>query len=105
LPTWSTCAEPSWFAFPLCVRPGVPVERQKLTTFLETRNVETRYLFAGNILNQPGYRHVQARVVGELPNSDVAMRGAFFIGVYPGLDEARIAYVLEQFEEFFQQNM
>jgi CDP-6-deoxy-D-xylo-4-hexulose-3-dehydrase len=104
LPTWSARADPSWFAFPLCVRPGVPIERQKLTTFLEARNVETRYLFAGNILHQPGYRHVQARVVGELPNSDVAMRGAFFIGVYPGLDETRIAYVLEQFEEFFKQN-
>jgi CDP-6-deoxy-D-xylo-4-hexulose-3-dehydrase len=101
LPRWSAKADPSWFALPLCVRDGAPFGRKDLTTFLESRNIETRYLFAGNILNQPGYRHVQARVVGDLPNSDVVMRGAFFIGVYPGLDEARIAFMLEQFQEFF----
>jgi len=101
LPQWSAKADPSWFAFPLCVRDGAPFGRKELTTFLESRNVETRYLFAGNILHQPGYQHIQARVVGDLPNSDVVMRSAFFIGVYPGLDEARITYMLEQFQEFF----
>jgi CDP-6-deoxy-D-xylo-4-hexulose-3-dehydrase len=101
LPQWSAKADPSWFALPLCVREGAPFGRKDLTTFLESRNIETRYLFAGNILHQPGYRHVQARVVGDLPNSDVVMRGAFFIGVYPGLDQARITFMLEQFQEFF----
>ncbi len=102
LPTWSPRADPSWFAFPLCVRPGAPVNRKGLTMFLEARNIETRYLFAGNILHQPGYRDIPARVVGDLPNSDIVMRGVFFVGVYPGLDEARITYMLEQFESFFR---
>lgn len=101
LPEWSAQSDPSWFAFPLCIRDDAPFERNQLTTFLESRNVETRYLFAGNILLQPGYRNIQARVVGNLPNSDRVMRNAFFIGVYPGLDEARIAYMLEQFQGFF----
>lgn len=101
LPQWSAKADPSWFAFPLCVRDGAPFERKRLTTFLESRNIETRYLFAGNILHQPGYRMIQARSVGDLANSDIVMRNAFFVGVYPGLDEARIAYMLEQFAEFF----
>lgn len=103
LPTWSPRADPSWFAFPLCVRPGAPVKRADLTRFLEEARIETRYLFAGHILHQPGYRDIRARVVGHLPNSDIVMRGAFFVGVYPGLDEARIAYMLERFEAFFRQ--
>jgi len=102
LPQWSARADPSWFAFPLCVREGAPFGRKELTTFLESRNIETRYLFAGNILHQPGYQNIQARVVGDLANSDVVMRSAFFVGVYPGLDEARITYMLEQFQEFFE---
>ncbi len=102
LPTWSPQADPSWFAFPLCVRPGARIARRDLTTFLESRNIETRYLFAGNILHQPGYRAMKARVIGDLPNGDIVMHGAFFIGVYPGLDETRIAYMLEQFQAFFQ---
>ena len=101
LPQWSAKADPSWFAIPLCLRDGAPFGRKELTAFLESRNIETRYLFAGNILHQPGYQNVQARVVGGLSNSDKVMRSAFFVGVYPGLDEARIAYMLEQFQEFF----
>jgi len=102
LPTWSAAARPSWFAFPLTVRPGAPFSRSDLTAFLEQRNVETRVLFAGNILRQPGYRNITHRTVGDLPNSNLVLRSTFFVGVYPGLDEARIAYVLETFAEFFR---
>lgn len=101
LPTWHPKADPSWFAFPITVRPGAPFTRKQITRFLEDRNIETRYLFSGNILQQPGYRDIERRVVGALPNSDVVLRGAFFVGVYPGLDEARIAYLLDAFHAFF----
>jgi CDP-6-deoxy-D-xylo-4-hexulose-3-dehydrase len=101
LPTWSERAGPSWFAFPITVRPGAPFSRRDLVTFLEERNVETRLLFAGNIVRQPGYRDVAHRAVGDLPNSDLVLRSAFFVGVYPGLDDARIAYMLEGFADFF----
>jgi len=102
LPTWSDRAEPSWFAFPITVRPEAPFSRRDLVTFLEGRNIETRLLFAGNVVRQPGYRRIPHRVVGDLANSDRVLRSTFFIGVYPGLDEERIAYVLEAFADFFR---
>jgi len=102
LPTWDDDkADPAWFAFPITVRPGAPFSRHDLTTWLEERNIETRLLFAGNIARQPGYRHVEHRTVGRLPNSDLVLRSSFFVGVYPGLNEARMDYVLESFAGFF----
>jgi len=102
LPTWSERADPSWFAFPITVRPSAPFTRRDLVTWLEERNVETRLLFAGNIVRQPGYRHIEHRTVGDLPNSDLVLRSTFFVGVYPGLDDARIAYMLETFAGFIR---
>lgn len=101
LPVWSERADPAWFAFPLTVRPGAPFTRRELTSFLEGRNIETRLLFAGNIVRQPGYRHIEHRVIGELVNSNIVLQSSFFIGVYPGLDEARISYMVEAFADFF----
>jgi CDP-6-deoxy-D-xylo-4-hexulose-3-dehydrase len=103
LPVWSERADPAWFAFPVTVRPGAPFTRHDLTDWLEGRNIETRFMFAGNITRQPGYRHIQHRTVGNLPNSDLVMRSSFFVGVYPGLDGVRLAYMLEAFVDFFKQ--
>jgi len=101
LPTWNECADPAWFALPLTLRKDAPFTRREIITFLEDRNVETRLLLAGNLVRQPGYRDIRHRTVGELPNADHILRASFFIGVYPGLDNARIAYVLEAFADFF----
>jgi CDP-6-deoxy-D-xylo-4-hexulose-3-dehydrase len=101
LPTWSQRADPSWFAFPITVRPGAPFARPDLTSWLEERNIETRLLLAGNLVRQPGYRHIEHRAVGDLPNSDLILRASFFVGVYPGLDDVRIAYMLDAFAAFF----
>lgn len=101
LPTWSERADPAWFALPLTVRAGAPFSRRDLLTYLEERNIETRLLLAGNLVRQPGYRHIEHRTVGELPNADEVLLSSFFIGVYPGLDEVRIAYMLQAFEDFF----
>jgi len=101
LPHWSERADVSWFAFPITVRPEAPFGRQELVHWLEDARIETRLLFAGNIIKQPGYRDMKCRLVGRLENSDLVMRNSFFIGVYPGLDDARIDYVLDKFEEFF----
>jgi len=101
LPTWSERADPSWFAFPITIRPAAPFSRRDLITFLEEGNIETRLLFAGNIVRQPGYRRITHRTVGNLPNSDIVMRSTFFIGLYPGLDDARLDYILTTFDDFF----
>ena len=103
LPTWHPKADPSWFAFPLYVREEAPFLRHELTRFLELHKVQTRLIFAGNILRQPGYRDIPHRVIGDLPISDAVMRGGFFIGVYPGMDRARLDYMIEMFAKFFKE--
>jgi CDP-6-deoxy-D-xylo-4-hexulose-3-dehydrase len=84
----------------VAVRADAPFSRGELVAFLEKRNIETRLLFAGNIIRQPGYAHITHRAVGNLPNSDAVMRSAFFFGVYPGMTRDQIDYVLEAFADF-----
>jgi CDP-4-dehydro-6-deoxyglucose reductase, E1 len=102
LPTWSPKADPSWFAFPITVRPNAPFSRDQIQRFLESRRVETRLLFAGNILKQPGYRHINHRVIGDLPVANLVMENSFFVGVYPGLSHPQLSYVLEVFYDFMK---
>lgn len=99
LPESDPRAEPSWFGFPITVRPGVA--RQSLVRWLETGNIETRAVFGGNILRQPGYRDIEHRVHGSLDRSDRIMRDTLFIGVHPGLTDEMLAYVIDRFERFF----
>ena len=80
---------------------GSTFARREITRFLEYRGVETRLLFAGNILRQPGYKDIECRVVGDLAQSDLVMAQTFFVGVYPGLDQPRLDYMVEMFGEFF----
>jgi CDP-6-deoxy-D-xylo-4-hexulose-3-dehydrase len=101
LPSWSNQADPAWFALPLTLRTDAPFTRRDLITHLEGRDIETRLLLAGNLVQQPGYRDIKRRTIGDLPNADRILRSSFFIGVYPGLDEAQIAYVLQAFADFF----
>lgn len=103
LPTWHEKADVSWFAFPLLVRDAAPFMRHELTHFLEMNRVQTRLLFAGNIVKQPAYQEIESRIVGDLPVADQIMRGAFFIGVYPGLDRPRLDYIIDTFDKFFRQ--
>lgn len=104
LPTWLPKADPSWFAFPITVRDSAPFDRTTLTRYLEEHKVETRMLFAGNILKQPAYRNIECRVIGDLPVSDQVMRSTFFVGVYPGLTAEKIDYILSIFERFISQH-
>ncbi len=103
LPSWDKKAEPSWFAFPLTIRPGSRFTRRELLVFLEEANIETRLLFAGNVLRQPAFKGINCRVVGNLANSDLVMTNTFFIGVYPGISDEVLDYVLQKFEEFLEQ--
>ena len=102
LPEATPNSEPSWFGFPISVRPGAPFSREKLTAHLESRKIGTRLLFAGNITRQPYFKDQPHRVVGGLENSDRVMRDTFWIGVYPGLKPEMIAYVLAEFDSFFK---
>jgi len=101
LPTWHPKADPSWFAMPLLVRDDAPFQRHQLTRYLESRQIETRPIFAGNILKQPAYANISHRQVGPLPRADQVMRGAFFVGVYPGLDTPQLDYMISVFDDYF----
>jgi CDP-6-deoxy-D-xylo-4-hexulose-3-dehydrase len=102
LPRWGKKSEPSWFAFPITIRPGSKFKRKELLNFLENANIETRLIFAGNILRQPAFKNIKCRVIGGLGNSDFVTSNSFFVGVYPGLDEERINYILEKIEDFIE---
>lgn len=101
LPEATPGSDPSWFGFLLTVRPDAPFERRELVRHLESKKVATRLLFGGNLTRQPAYRDLDFRTVGELPNSDLVMNGSFWVGVYPGITEEMIGYVLETFADFF----
>jgi CDP-6-deoxy-D-xylo-4-hexulose-3-dehydrase len=102
LPQGAPKADPAWFAFPVTVREGAPFTRGQLDAYLNARRIETRYLFAGNILQQPAYRNVRHRVATPLPETDRVLRGALFVGLYPGMGEERVDYVVEAFAEFLR---
>jgi CDP-6-deoxy-D-xylo-4-hexulose-3-dehydrase len=102
LPRWDPRADVCWFAFPITVRDNQRFTRKDLIRWLEENKIETRFLLAGNIVRQPGYAGIQHRTVGGLPNTDLVMRSGFFVGVYPGLSQDMLAYIIEQFEAFFE---
>ena len=93
LPVVDPRANPSPFGFPVTVREGI--DRRSVIQQLESANVETRLVFGGNILRQPGFGNIEHRIHGSLHQSDVIMHNTFFVGVYPGLTEEMIDYLIE----------
>lgn len=100
LPDATPNSEPSWFGFPMAVRPGAPFERNELVRFLDSRKIGVRLLFGGNLVRQPAYSEVHCRQIGDLRRTDFIMNNVFWIGVYPGIKEAETAYMLEVLTEF-----
>ena len=93
-------ADPSWFGFVITVRRDAPFTRAALVNALESARIETRNLFAGNLLRHPAYAGIQHRVAGPLSNSDLITTHTFFVGVYPGLTEQMTRHVLDTFDRF-----
>ena len=98
LPEPTPGSEPSWFGFPITVRPESGISRDAVTTHLESAGVKTRLLFAGNLTRQPAYADIDARVVGDLTNADLIMNATFWVGIYPGLDRSSLEYVASHIE-------
>jgi len=95
LPEATQGSDPSWFGFPIGVRPSAPFTREDLIRALDAKKIGTRLLFGGNLLRQPAYQGCAYRVVGDLPNTDFVMNNVFWIGVYPGLTEPMLDYVAD----------
>jgi len=102
LPIATRNSDPSWFAFPLSVRENAPFSRTELTNYLATKGIETRNLFAGNIVRQPAYIGIEKRIIGDLKNTDFAMNNTFFLGTYPGLTKEMISYCIDEVEKFIR---
>lgn len=91
-------ANPSWFGFLMTCRPGVA--RSRIVPFIENRGVQTRMLFAGNLIKHPCFDEMRAsgkgyRVVGKLEGTDTIMKDTFWVGVYPGMTEEMLDYMIE----------
>ncbi len=100
LPVAPPHTDPSWFCFVITVREDAGFTRNELTGFLEANRIETRTLFSGNLLRHPAFEAIERRVVGDLANTDTVMKRTFFVGVYPGIDDARMDYVIDAFGRF-----
>jgi dTDP-4-dehydro-2,6-dideoxy-D-glucose 3-dehydratase len=100
LPRPTPGSDPSWFGFVVTVLPGARFTRADLVEFLNSRQIGTRLLFAGNLTRHPAYLDRPFRVAGELTNSDVITERTFWVGVYPGLDAEKIDYMIRSFWEF-----
>ena len=100
MPVSTPKSEPSWFGFLLTVRPGAPFSRYDIVQHLENHRIGTRQLFGGNLLAQPAYQNIEHRVSGPLTNTEIISNNAFWIGVFPGLTDEMIDYMIATIAEF-----
>lgn len=101
LPEATADSDPSWFGFPVTLRDGCGIQRVELLRYLDSQNVGTRLLFAGNLVRQPYMLGRNFRISGELTVTDKIMNDTFWIGVWPGLGEEHLAHAARCLEHFF----
>lgn len=97
-------SDPSWFGFLMTVKPDAGFTRNDLAQHLEAANIQTRNLFAGNILRHPCFESlvegVDYRVAGDLTNTDIIMNSSLWIGLYPGMGKERLDYMINVIRKF-----
>ena len=105
LPEATEHAEPSWFGFPITLRPDAPVSRGDLLTYLDQEKIGTRLLFAGNLTRQPYMIGRKYRVSGELENTNLVMNNTFWVGVQPALGREMIDYTGSKISSYLGVNL
>lgn len=100
LPETTPRSNPSWFGYPLTVREGARITRDDIVKHLNDMKIGTRLLFGGNITRQPYLKSRNYRVVGDLTNSDIVTENTFWMGVYPGLGESEIGYMVDTLTKY-----
>lgn len=105
LPEPQKDSNPSWFGFLITVTPDSPFSRNDLAKYLESKKIQTRNLFAGNLLKHPAFRQMKEtgegyRVIGNLNNTDYIMDHTLWIGVYPGMTDAMLSHMISTIKEF-----
>lgn len=101
LPEATPGAQPSWFGFPVTLREAAATHRVDLLEYLDQYKIGTRLLFGGNLTRQPSMAGRKHRVSGKLDNTDRIMNDTFWLGVFPGLTEAMLGYVVGKLEAYF----
>lgn len=102
LPEATPNSEPSWFGFPITIKPSAGIKRVDLLQYLDKHMIGTRLLFAGNLTRQPYMKGFNFRVAGELINTDIIMNDTFWIGVFPGLTESMLDYMANKIEAYIE---
>lgn len=110
LPEPQQYSNPSWFGFLISVKDDAGFTRNELAEYLESKKIQTRNLFAGNLLKHPAFDEMRAtgdgyRVVGELTNTDFIMNNTLWIGVYPGMTIEMLQYMIDTIKEFVNSKM
>lgn len=108
LPEAAPNSRPSWFGFLMTIRKNAPFTRNELVRYLEEKNIQTRNLFAGNLLRHPCFDELRTagtgyRVAGGLSNTDMVMEQGFWLGVYPGMTEEKLQYMVDAIKEFIKE--
>lgn len=103
LPEPAENSRPSWFGFLISVRPESGLERNRITQYVESKNIQTRLLFSGNLVRHPAFDQIRNtdayRVAGGLEQTDYVMNNAFWVGVYPGMTDEMVNYMAEVVKE------
>jgi len=102
LPKATANSEPSWFGYPITIRPGSGIDREELVQHLNDKKIGTRLLFGGNLLRQPYMKGRNYRVGGDLTNADLVTTNTFWIGLYPGLNAEHLSYAVEILGKFLR---
>jgi CDP-6-deoxy-D-xylo-4-hexulose-3-dehydrase len=105
LPEATPNSDPSWFGFLLTVRENAGFTRDEIVAHLEAKGIQTRMLFAGNLVKHPCFdemrvQHTGYRIIGELANTDRIMRDTFWVGVYPGMSGEMVEFMCGQIKDF-----
>ncbi len=98
LPYAENHVKPSWFGFAMITRGDI--SRNDLCQYLDSAGVGNRPVFGGNLLRQPAYKDIPRRVVGDLPNSNAVHEHAFWIGCWPGLEDAQLEYAMDMIAQY-----
>lgn len=102
LPEATPKSDPSWFGFMLTIKEDAPFTKNEIINYLEDNKIATRNLFAGNIIRQPAYCNLNYRQVGNLKNTDLIMKSGFWLGVYPGIQDAQRSYMMDKLTSFLK---
>ena len=102
LPEWYELSDPSWFGFPLTINKDSKIKRVELLKFYDENRIGTRLLFGGNVILQPAYETLKLGDPNNFPEANNVANNSFWLGVYPGLDDTMLDFIVDTTKEFIK---